>query len=233
MIAENDESYELHILKNVINIYLDRVLPKTEEALDSFASKRDDTVWEIATGIYNQSGYKVKFSIVRDIIDSRIEASKIQLLADKNAAYERLQLEQAEEGQRVAEANKLYQNRLIQLAKKLNESGRHKIMPNLFLKVQDIVSDKLNVEQDTIALNSHIISDLGADGLDITELAMALEEEFDIEIPEDILSSISIPTWIWSQPSSSSFDNSEPTACTVGEIVDFIHKHLLERDTNK
>ncbi|RUT09204.1 hypothetical protein DSM106972_012570 [Dulcicalothrix desertica PCC 7102] len=233
MSTENDESYELHILKSVINTYLDRVLPNTEETLGSFTSKRDETVWKIATDIYNQSGYKVKFSIIRDVVDSRIETLKIQLLAEKNAAHERLKLQKAEKAKRIVEADKLYQNRLIELANNLNESGRDKIMSNLFLRIQDIVSDKLNVERDTIALNHHIISDLGADALDITELSMALEEEFDIEIPEDILCSASTPMWIWPQSSSNSFDNSEPTACTIGEILDFIHKQLFKGNTNK
>ena len=53
-----------------------------------------------------------------------------------------------------------------------------------FEKVKKIVVDQLGVEESEIAMESSFIEDLGADSLDIVELIMALEEEFDIEIPD-------------------------------------------------
>lgn len=54
-----------------------------------------------------------------------------------------------------------------------------------FDKVRDIVVEQLGVEADEVALESTFIDDLGADSLDIVELIMAFEEEFNIEIPDE------------------------------------------------
>ncbi len=58
-------------------------------------------------------------------------------------------------------------------------------MADVETKVKEIISEQLNVGIDEIKLESHFINDLGADSLDIVELVMAMEEEFDIEIPDD------------------------------------------------
>lgn len=55
----------------------------------------------------------------------------------------------------------------------------------IFEKVKKIVADQLSVESDTINPQSNFANDLGADSLDTVELVMALEEEFDIEIPDE------------------------------------------------
>ena len=54
-----------------------------------------------------------------------------------------------------------------------------------FDKVKDIVVDQLGVEADEVQIESTFIDDLGADSLDIVELIMAFEEEFNIEIPDE------------------------------------------------
>ncbi|AKG23330.1 acyl carrier protein [Calothrix sp. 336/3] len=56
---------------------------------------------------------------------------------------------------------------------------------DIFEKVKKIVADQLSVEADTIKPQSNFANDLGADSLDTVELVMALEEEFDIEIPDE------------------------------------------------
>lgn len=53
-----------------------------------------------------------------------------------------------------------------------------------FEKVKKIIVEQLGVEEDEVNMDSSFIDDLGADSLDIVELIMALEEEFDIEIPD-------------------------------------------------
>jgi acyl carrier protein len=52
-------------------------------------------------------------------------------------------------------------------------------------KVKDIVTEQLGVERDEVTIESSFIDDLGADSLDIVELIMAFEEEFNIEIPDE------------------------------------------------
>ncbi len=54
-----------------------------------------------------------------------------------------------------------------------------------FEKVRDIVVEQLGVEADEVQIESTFIDDLGADSLDIVELIMAFEEEFNIEIPDE------------------------------------------------
>ena len=54
----------------------------------------------------------------------------------------------------------------------------------VFEKVRKIIVEQLGVEEEDIAMESSFIDDLGADSLDIVELIMALEEEFDLEIPD-------------------------------------------------
>ena len=54
-----------------------------------------------------------------------------------------------------------------------------------FDKVKKIVVDQLGVNEADVQIDSTFIDDLGADSLDIVELIMAFEEEFEIEIPDD------------------------------------------------
>lgn len=53
-----------------------------------------------------------------------------------------------------------------------------------FEKVKNIVVDQLGVSEDDVTMEASFVDDLGADSLDVVELIMALEEEFDIEIPD-------------------------------------------------
>jgi len=52
-------------------------------------------------------------------------------------------------------------------------------------KVKDIIANQLGKEAPEIPLDGSFIEDLGADSLDVVELVMAMEEEFDVEIPDE------------------------------------------------
>ncbi len=52
-------------------------------------------------------------------------------------------------------------------------------------KLKSIVADRLDVEEDQVTPEKNFVEDLGADSLDIVELIMGIEEEFDIEIPDE------------------------------------------------
>jgi len=69
-------------------------------------------------------------------------------------------------------------------------------------RVIEIVSEQLGVEKEKVAPETHFVNDLGADSLDTVELVMELEEEFDINIPDDAAEKIQ----------------------TVGEAIDYIEK---------
>lgn len=60
----------------------------------------------------------------------------------------------------------------------------------VFEKVRDIVVEQLDVEADEVTMDSAIIDDLGADSLDVVDLVMSIEEEFDVEIPDEDVENI-------------------------------------------
>jgi acyl carrier protein len=69
-------------------------------------------------------------------------------------------------------------------------------------RVIDIVAEQLGVDRDKVTPDTHFVNDLGADSLDTVELVMELEEEFDINIPDDAAEKIQ----------------------KVGEAIEFIEK---------
>jgi len=58
-------------------------------------------------------------------------------------------------------------------------------MASLEDRLKGIIVDQLGVEAEKVTANASFINDLGADSLDIVELVMAMEEEFDLEIPDE------------------------------------------------
>ncbi len=74
----------------------------------------------------------------------------------------------------------------------------------VFEKVKGIIVEQLGVAEASVTLEASFIDDLGADSLDIVELVMALEEEFDIEIP----------------------DADAEKVTTVGDVVDYIKENV-------
>ena len=57
-------------------------------------------------------------------------------------------------------------------------------------KVKNIIVDKLGVDESRVVAEASFLDDLGADSLDTVELVMALEEEFDAEIPDEVAEKI-------------------------------------------
>ncbi|HCQ22825.1 acyl carrier protein [Aphanizomenon flos-aquae NRERC-008] len=66
------------------------------------------------------------------------------------------------------------------------------INEKVFRKLKRIICEQLNVDENKIDLNTNFVEDLGADSLDAVELVMAIEEEFDIEIPDQAAERITI-----------------------------------------
>lgn len=65
-------------------------------------------------------------------------------------------------------------------------------MEAIFERVKEVIGEQLGIDDiETITMETTFIDDLGADSLDIVELIMALEEEFDLEIPESEAEKIS------------------------------------------
>lgn len=55
----------------------------------------------------------------------------------------------------------------------------------VFEKVKEMLCEQLDVEEDKVTPEASIIEDLGADSLDVVDMVMSLEEEFDVEIPDE------------------------------------------------
>lgn len=60
----------------------------------------------------------------------------------------------------------------------------------VFDKVKKIIADQLDIDPDSITQESTITEDLGADSLDVVDLVMSFEDEFDVEIPDDAVETI-------------------------------------------
>ncbi|MBE7027864.1 MAG: acyl carrier protein [Ruminococcaceae bacterium] len=59
-----------------------------------------------------------------------------------------------------------------------------------FERIKEIISQQLGINGESIKMETSFTDDLGADSLDLVELVMALEEEFDIEMPDDEIENI-------------------------------------------
>ncbi len=74
----------------------------------------------------------------------------------------------------------------------------------VFEKVKKIIVEQLGVAEASVTMEASFIDDLGADSLDIVELVMALEEEFDMEIP----------------------DSDAEKVVSVGDVVEYIKENV-------
>lgn len=74
----------------------------------------------------------------------------------------------------------------------------------LLEKIKTIVSDKLSINEDQVTETASFIDDLGADSLDTVELVMALEDEFDLDIPDEEAEKLT----------------------TVGKAMDYVLEHI-------
>ncbi|MGI8642948.1 MAG: acyl carrier protein [Thermomicrobiales bacterium] len=76
-------------------------------------------------------------------------------------------------------------------------------MAAVFERVQSIVAERLGVEEDKVTMDAEFIGDLNADSLDLVEVIMAMEQEFDLEIKDEDAENIR----------------------TVGDAVNYINEH--------
>ena len=78
----------------------------------------------------------------------------------------------------------------------------------VFYKLKEIIMDQLDVEEDEVTMDANIQEDLDADSLDMVDLVMSVEEEFDLKIEDEDVEKIK----------------------TVGDIVSFIEAHTAEEE---
>ena len=73
----------------------------------------------------------------------------------------------------------------------------------IFEKLKDIIAEQLSVDADEVTMDSNIQDDLGADSLDVVDLITTIEDEFDLQIPDEAVEEIK----------------------TVGDIANYIEKN--------
>ncbi len=73
----------------------------------------------------------------------------------------------------------------------------------IYEKIKEILSTQFEVEENAITMDSDLADDLGASSLDLVDLAMSIEDEFGIEVPDDLIETVK----------------------TVGDVVKFIEEN--------
>ncbi|MBE6732804.1 MAG: acyl carrier protein [Ruminococcaceae bacterium] len=74
----------------------------------------------------------------------------------------------------------------------------------VFEKIKTMLASQLDVDAEELSLETKIAEDLGADSLDVVEMLMAIEGEFDVEIPDDEIEKLK----------------------TIGDVVDYIQNNM-------
>ena len=73
----------------------------------------------------------------------------------------------------------------------------------VFEKIRDILAQQLDLDPETVTMETDIAEDLNADSLDVVEMLMSIEDEFDVEIPDDAIDQLK----------------------TVSDVVEYIQDH--------
>ena len=208
---EDSKNYEMQILAMMINQYLDDMVSLSEEKLNQLEANCDQIVWDLATRIYKESGHKVEFHIIRNLINSRIEVMRYQLFFSKSSLLESKRIDE-EKAMKIAEqkANAIINDKKIDDTEKITSQENERQLA-IFIKVQEIISYQLEVEKSEIHIDdelfylqsssyssysfytssssfdswSDLLSNWGGDELDKIELIMVLEEEFDLELSDE------------------------------------------------
>ena len=74
----------------------------------------------------------------------------------------------------------------------------------VFEKIKELLAEQLDAEKDEMTMDTNIAKDLGADSLDVVELLMSIEDEFDVEIPDEEIENIK----------------------TIGDLVEYIQNNM-------
>lgn len=74
----------------------------------------------------------------------------------------------------------------------------------VFEKIRDILCEQLEQNADAVTMESLVVEDLGADSLDVVDIVMSIEDEFEIEVPDEVIENVK----------------------TVGDIVKFVEENI-------
>jgi acyl carrier protein len=119
----------------------------------------------------------------------------------------------------------------------LGKFGGDERKAKVFVRVRELISEQLSIEEREVTLDSHLSNHLNADEDDVLGIMMVLEEEFDIEIPDEVaekslgigINIFSGGSWSWwssSSSSPSSFIYQAGEQCIVRNFVEVICEEL-------
>jgi acyl carrier protein len=215
---ELENEYQLKILDMAANLCLDKIATPTDENLRFIESNVDKIVWDVGTQIYQQSGFKADFARVRDIIISRLEKIRhqIQLKGERKAVEQaKREAELREQAEReAAEAQRLAE--FLEQADLIEQFDGTKNKAEIFLKLRWVLVKELRLDEEKVNLDIDIKNYLGADWADMLLLSVAIEQEFEIEIPDDEAEKIGLHGY---------------NSCRVRELLDYIYPKI--NDTTK
>ena len=229
-----NSDYESKMVKIAIDKYLDEIISGTEKDLITLQDNRDQIVWDLTARIYGEIGHKVKLSTVRDVVDSRIEAINHQLAKEKKYISEEInqvteQKYRDEVDCRDTKEDADFRSKVIAV---LGKFGGDESKAKVFVRVRRIISEKLEIDESEINLDCHMSNHLNMDDLDLTEIVMALEEEFDIEISDncvDFCFSIGSFDWCSGSGSGSSYSSFKAgEECIVRNFVELVYEKISD-----
>lgn len=205
------QGYKFEVLEYVVNQCIDRLLPSSsEDALSVILYQSNEVVWRVATEIYTQSGHQVDFVFIRDILKLRVEPLQNRIAEEERIRIEQEKIKAELEAQRLA---KIAEEALIQ--KQREKEKQRKLQElreeypyieiksyqefDIFGRIKNIIVEELEEDETSITLDyipvqinfnwSYFGSSSGNSNednyLNLCEFIMAIEEEFDIEIPDE------------------------------------------------
>ncbi|ERT07349.1 hypothetical protein M595_2718 [Lyngbya aestuarii BL J] len=232
---ESENEYQLKILDMATHLCLDKIATPTDENLIFMESNVDKIIWDVATEIYQQSGFKADLARVRNIVISRIENIRyqVQLKAEPKAAEqakceaelrEQAEPKAAEEAQRLDELQEQAEQKAAEEAKRepeLQKQAEQKaaeeakreaeLKAEIFLQLRRVLAEELRVDEEKVNFDSNITDYLRVHWADRLLISVAIEQEFEIEIPDDEAKKIGLYGF---------------NSCTVRELFDYIYQKI-------
>ncbi|MEM8720489.1 MAG: hypothetical protein AAGE84_14490 [Cyanobacteria bacterium P01_G01_bin.39] len=225
-----EQSYKLKVLKYAVNQCVNRLLPKnSKDALSIILYQSNEVVWRVATDIYSKSGYQIDFIFIKNILNLRIEPLRNEIAEEERtqAKLEAERLAREAEEQKIRKHKEAEEERIrakLEMERLAREAEEQKQLQQfkeanpdidindyqnleIFTKLKRIIIEQLQVEEELITLDlvlfewNYFGNNENKD-LDLVEFIMAIEEEFDIEIPDE---------------EQERFWN-----CSFGEIINFV-----------
>lgn len=217
-ITHADSLHDLKFVYAVVTMFNDHIARfrhRTQEYSIQY-NIRKHILDKLNTCIATGNNFKVREELMQGLTEKAILPG---LTINYQPEPERKPLVPKKESIQPADTSEVYRLR--------GKFGGDEEKTEIFIKVKEIMVDKIGLENpDQVTLDSHLYNHLGADALDLVELVMALEDEFEIEISDDDQNGFLDLHWsavtLWSGSSSASVTPGD--GCIVRNFVELIYE---------